>query len=54
MGGGSPIGNSLEMFERVQAEMPEFIEELQKRGLHMKQVYPKPYYNDGKVSSGTH
>ena len=50
MGGESPIGNSLELYERIQAEMPEFVEQLQERGLHMKQIYPAPYENDGKVS----
>ncbi|KAI5479259.1 hypothetical protein MNV49_003954 [Pseudohyphozyma bogoriensis] len=47
-GGESPIANSLELFERVSAELPEFVAELQKRGLAMKQIYPAPYFNDGK------
>ncbi|KAJ7117987.1 hypothetical protein C8R43DRAFT_901621 [Mycena crocata] len=51
VGGESPIGNSLEMFERIHAEIPEFVEEVQKRGLNMKQIYPAPYYNDGKLPS---
>ena len=49
-GGESPIGNSLEMYKRVHEEIPEFIEEVERRGLSMKQIYPKPYHNDGKVS----
>ncbi|WRT65278.1 uncharacterized protein IL334_002221 [Kwoniella shivajii] len=47
-GGESPVGNSLEMFERINAEIPDFVEEVQKRGLSMTQIYPAPYENDGK------
>ncbi|KAK4686965.1 hypothetical protein P7C73_g3165, partial [Tremellales sp. Uapishka_1] len=47
-GGESPIGNSLEMFKRIHDEIPEFVDEVHKRGLSMKQIYPAPYYNNGK------
>ncbi|KAK0478184.1 hypothetical protein IW261DRAFT_1482313 [Armillaria novae-zelandiae] len=36
-GGESPIANSLEIYERVKEELPEFVEELTKRGLTMRQ-----------------
>jgi hypothetical protein len=38
------------MFKRVHEEIPEFVEEIQKRGLSMTQIYPAPYHNDGKAS----
>nr|XP_019010647.1 uncharacterized protein I206_05121 [Kwoniella pini CBS 10737]OCF49428.1 hypothetical protein I206_05121 [Kwoniella pini CBS 10737] len=49
-GGESPIGNSLEMFDRIVQEIPEFVKEVNERGLSMTQIYPAPYDNDGKVS----
>ncbi|KAK0456779.1 hypothetical protein EV421DRAFT_1754668 [Armillaria borealis] len=46
-GGESPIANSLEIYERVKEELPEFVEELAKRGLTMRQVYPPAGHNRG-------
>lgn len=49
LGGESPIANSLEIYERVKEELPEFVEELAKRGLTMRQVYPPAGHNRGNV-----
>ncbi|KAG7450812.1 Clavaminate synthase-like protein [Guyanagaster necrorhizus] len=46
-GGESPIANSLEIYERVKEELPEFVQELAKRGLTMRQVYPPAGHNRG-------
>ncbi|KAK0444946.1 uncharacterized protein EV420DRAFT_1648671 [Desarmillaria tabescens] len=46
-GGKSPIANILEIYERVKEELPEFVEELAKRGLTMRQVYPPAGHNRG-------
>ncbi|KAM0747649.1 Clavaminate synthase-like protein [Meredithblackwellia eburnea MCA 4105] len=51
-GGATPLANSLEVFERVFAELPEFVEELQQRGLSMRQVYRAPG-NTGKGNEFT-
>lgn len=47
LGGESPIANSLEIYERVKEELPEFVQELAKRGLTMRQVYPPAGHNRG-------
>lgn len=39
-GGGSPIANSNEFFQRINAEIPEFIELLKEKKLISIQVYP--------------
>ena len=47
-GGETPLAHSCEVFDRIQSEMPEFIVELDKRGLAMRQVY-RAAGNEGKV-----
>lgn len=41
-GGESPLGHSTELFERVNAEIPEFIEEVTKKGLMSPDIYRAP------------
>ncbi|GJC80529.1 hypothetical protein ColLi_03367 [Colletotrichum liriopes] len=41
-GGATPIANSANVFEKVQAEIPELVEEIRKRGLGMKMVFRAP------------
>ena len=48
LGGQTPIANSLEVFEKVQKELPAFVADLASRGLTMRQVY-RAAGNEGKV-----
>ncbi|GJC92814.1 hypothetical protein ColKHC_01640 [Colletotrichum higginsianum] len=41
-GGATPIANSANVFEKVQAEIPELVEEIRKRGLGMKMIFRAP------------
>ncbi|TIB78811.1 Clavaminate synthase-like protein [Wallemia mellicola] len=41
-GGRTPICSSIEVFERIEKELPEFLDELVKRKLITKQYYPHP------------
>lgn len=41
-GGESPFAHSAELFDRVNAEMPEFVEKVAKRGLNSPDVYRAP------------
>ncbi|KAI8243629.1 Clavaminate synthase-like protein [Colletotrichum sp. SAR 10_99] len=49
-GGATPIANSANVFEKVQAEIPELVEQVHKRGLGMKMVFRAPG-NEAKVNS---
>ncbi|TEA13260.1 Clavaminate synthase-like protein [Colletotrichum sidae] len=51
-GGATPIAHSAKVFERVQSEIPELVEEVHKRGLGMKMVFRAPG-NEAKVNSFT-
>ncbi|KAK1535748.1 hypothetical protein CPAR01_09290 [Colletotrichum paranaense] len=48
-GGATPIASSANVFEKVQAEIPELVEEISKRGLGMKMVFRAPG-NEAKVN----
>ncbi|KXH40235.1 hypothetical protein CSIM01_06412 [Colletotrichum simmondsii] len=48
-GGATPIANSANVFEKVQAEIPELVEEISKRGLGMKMIFRAPG-NEAKVN----
>ncbi|OLN88188.1 Clavaminate synthase-like protein 1 [Colletotrichum chlorophyti] len=41
-GGATPIAHSANVFEKVQAEIPELVDEIHKRGLGMKMVFRAP------------
>ncbi|WYZ35256.1 hypothetical protein EsH8_I_001532 [Colletotrichum jinshuiense] len=47
--GATPIANSANVFEKVQAEIPELVEEIHKRGLGMKMIFRAPG-NEAKVN----
>ncbi|KAG7049853.1 Clavaminate synthase-like protein [Colletotrichum scovillei] len=47
--GATPIASSANVFEKVQAEIPELVEEISKRGLGMKMVFRAPG-NEAKVN----
>ncbi|KAF6836443.1 hypothetical protein CPLU01_03727 [Colletotrichum plurivorum] len=51
-GGATPIANIANVFEKVQAEIPELVEQIHKRGLGMKMVFRAPG-NEAKVNSFT-
>ncbi|KAK1711593.1 uncharacterized protein BDZ83DRAFT_723816 [Colletotrichum acutatum] len=48
-GGATPIASSANVFEKVQAAIPELVEEISKRGLGMKMVFRAPG-NEAKVN----
>ncbi|KAK1625371.1 hypothetical protein BDP81DRAFT_355838 [Colletotrichum phormii] len=48
-GGATPIASSANVFEKVQAEIPELVKEIRKRGLGMKMVFRAPG-NEAKVN----
>ncbi|RSL76521.1 hypothetical protein CEP51_009889 [Fusarium floridanum] len=49
-GGASPIAHSANVYEKVKAEIPELVEEVNKRGLGMKMVFRAPG-KESKVNS---
>ncbi|KAK1976477.1 hypothetical protein LZ30DRAFT_774061 [Colletotrichum cereale] len=49
-GGATPIANSANVFEKVQSEIPELVEEIHKRGLGMRMVFRAPG-DEAKVNS---
>ncbi|KAJ3948560.1 uncharacterized protein N0V96_002817 [Colletotrichum fioriniae] len=49
VGGATPIASSANVFEKVQAAIPELVEEISKRGLGMKMVFRAPG-NEAKVN----
>ncbi|OGE55068.1 hypothetical protein PENARI_c005G10441 [Penicillium arizonense] len=51
-GGESPLAHSTELFDRVFAEMPEFVEEVNEKGLISPDIY-RPPGNEGKNFSFT-
>ncbi|EFQ36066.1 taurine catabolism dioxygenase TauD/TfdA [Colletotrichum graminicola M1.001] len=42
IGGATPIAHSANVFEKVESEIPELVEEIHKRGLGMKMVFRAP------------
>ncbi|KAG4029245.1 hypothetical protein MFRU_016g00030 [Monilinia fructicola] len=46
-GGATPIAHGANVYDRVQAEIPELVEEVRKRGLGMKMLFRAPG-NEGK------
>lgn len=49
-GGETPIGSSLEIFHKVQKEVPEFIQELAEKGLKQTTIYrPEAQYKGGST-----
>ncbi|KAH8655249.1 hypothetical protein BX600DRAFT_385851 [Xylariales sp. PMI_506] len=48
-GGATPIAHSANVFEKVQAQIPELVEQVRDRGLGMKQVFRAPG-NEAKVN----
>ncbi|KAL2680883.1 hypothetical protein Neosp_008486 [[Neocosmospora] mangrovei] len=50
IGGASPIAHSANVYEKVKAEIPELVEEINKRGLGMKMVFRAPG-KESKVNS---
>jgi hypothetical protein len=49
IGGSSPLAHSGELFDRVNAKMPDFVKDLNTKGLLTVETYHAPG-NEGKVS----